>query len=116
MPNPNQFKSHEEYLQYYRDYRDKNRDKFRRYSKKYNKEWRKKYGYHNEKKWKKENPEKCKAQRLLRYAVKIKIIDKKPCEVCGKKNKIVGHHPDYSKPLVVIWLCRIHHAEIHKKI
>ena len=32
--------------------------------------------------------------------------------VCGRENA-VGHHPDYAKPLDVIWLCKIHHRERH---
>lgn len=35
-----------------------------------------------------------------------------PCEVCGAE-KTDGHHDDYSKPLDVRWLCRLHHMEIH---
>jgi hypothetical protein len=28
--------------------------------------------------------------------------------------KIEGHHPDYSAPLSVVWLCAKHHKEAHK--
>jgi uncharacterized OB-fold protein len=38
---------------------------------------------------------------------------KKPCEVCGA-DKVEAHHPDYSKPLDVVWLCRKHHAVTHR--
>lgn len=40
-------------------------------------------------------------------------ITKKPCAVCGNV-KSEAHHPDYSKPLEVIWLCRIHHLKLHR--
>ena len=115
MPDPKQFKNHEEYLQWYRNYRERNKEKFRKYNRKYNSEWRKEHKYSTDIKWNEENPEKRKASRLLQYAVRTKMIDRKPCAMCGKKNKIVGHHPDYSKPLEVIWLCGVHHSEIHRK-
>lgn len=41
-------------------------------------------------------------------------IKKQPCEVCGSDNS-QAHHEDYSKPLEVKWLCRIHHLEIHSQ-
>lgn len=31
-------------------------------------------------------------------------------ECCGKPQ---GHHPDYSRPLDVVWLCAKHHREAH---
>ena len=42
-----------------------------------------------------------------------KII-KQPCSVCGKI-KSEAHHPDYSKPLEVIWFCRSHHKLHHAR-
>jgi hypothetical protein len=27
-----------------------------------------------------------------------------------------GHHPDYSKPFEVVWLCQLHHSEEHRKL
>ncbi len=50
----------------------------------------------------------------LRHAVKIGKIKKLPCDVCGDK-KSQAHHPDYTKPLEVIWLCSLHHGEIHRR-
>lgn len=40
-------------------------------------------------------------------------IERQPCEVCGEKAE--KHHPDYTKPKEVVWLCRKHHMELHKK-
>ena len=64
--------------------------------------------------WRKNNPEKYKAQTNLNNAVKYGRITKKPCQVCGDK-KSHGHHEDYSKPLDVIWLCAQHHRDLHSK-
>ncbi len=46
-------------------------------------------------------------------ALKKGIIKKEPCKICKKKYRVNGHHPDYSKPLEVIWLCPIHHKQLH---
>ena len=35
-----------------------------------------------------------------------------PCAKCGHA-KVVAHHPDYSRPLDVIWLCRPCHVLLH---
>jgi hypothetical protein len=40
-------------------------------------------------------------------------LKKKPCAECGDPNS-EKHHPDYSKPLLVIWLCRKCHLHLHK--
>lgn len=53
------------------------------------------------------------ARFKVKWAVKSGKLKRKPCEVCGKK-RTEGHHDDYSKPLVVVWLCRKHHVERHK--
>lgn len=53
--------------------------------------------------------------RILRRAIKNGEIKRQPCEVCGKPNA-QAHHEDYSKPLVVRWLCRLHHARRHSEI
>ncbi len=37
------------------------------------------------------------------------------CDVSFPLDKIHGHHPDYSKPLQVMWLCKDCHAKVHRK-
>ena len=115
MPSRKQFASNEEYNKWFREYRVKNISKLREYGKEYNCNYRAIHGYKNERNWKKNNPEKVKAHHLLRYAVRIGIVIKKPCEICGDINSM-GHHADYNKPLEVMWLCSKHHKEIHAKL
>lgn len=38
----------------------------------------------------------------------------KPCEECETTEHVEAHHPDYSDPRTVIWLCRKHHRALHK--
>jgi ribosomal protein S27AE len=61
------------------------------------------------------NPEKYAAHYAVSNAVRDGRLKKQPCEVCGAK-KVQAHHDDYSKPLEVRWLCRVHHLELHDKI
>lgn len=41
-------------------------------------------------------------------------ITRMECCVCGDI-RVHAHHPDYTKPLEIIWLCPTHHKEAHKK-
>ncbi len=38
-----------------------------------------------------------------------------PCEVCGAGDAQM-HHDNYDKPLVIRWLCQIHHTQEHLKL
>lgn len=67
------------------------------------------------KKWRLANPEKHKTQRTFGNATRDGKIKKQHCEVCGNI-KVEGHHPDYSKPLEIEWLCRQHHLKKHQRI
>lgn len=64
------------------------------------------------------NKDKLMARSLLNRAVKsCRIIRPKKCTKCGQsKLRITGHHPDYTKPLKVKWLCDYCHHQLHKKM
>jgi hypothetical protein len=107
-----------------KEYKQKHKESYRLYQK----TWR---GKHKDqikayqRLWRKKHPEdnlrhinnsieafKRKARQLLRNAIRNGVMKKQPCKVC-KDQKAQAHHPDYNKPLAVIWLCPLHHAQIH---
>jgi ribosomal protein S27AE len=62
------------------------------------------------------NPEKRAAHIKLGNAVRDgRIFKPSTCPKCGATGvRIHGHHEDYSRPLVVEWMCaRCHYAEHH---
>lgn len=61
------------------------------------------------------NPLANRARAKLLRAVKLGLISRMPCSVCGGVDS-EGHHEDHSKPLEVIWLCKKHHAEADNKL
>jgi hypothetical protein len=62
------------------------------------------------------------AQNALEYALRKGFVERKyACEKCGAtpvfrdgRTGIQAHHPDYNKPLEVVWLCQRCHHEWHK--
>ena len=57
------------------------------------------------------------ARRIIFMALKAKMIERPEfCSSCMKEEKLEGHHPDYNKPLEVIWLCVPCHRDLHKKL
>lgn len=50
--------------------------------------------------------------RITHKAIRRGELKRLPCEKCGEKAQ--AHHPDYNKPLDVMWLCAEHHREWHK--
>lgn len=61
-------------------------------------------------------PEKIEAWNQLNNSVQSGKL-KRPCrcDKCGKRRKTQAHHPDYSKPLAVVWLCTPYHNTEHKE-
>ncbi len=56
------------------------------------------------------NKKRAHAHVLL--ALRRGLLVRQPCVECGD-DKSHAHHPDYRKPLDVIWLCLEHHWELH---
>ena len=74
--------------------------------------------YRHGKLCRKRYPEKARARSLLSNAIcEGKIIRPKNCSLCNSDEFVIeAHHPDYSKPYDVIWLCRSCHGIVHRKI
>jgi len=51
------------------------------------------------------------ARSITNHAIRDGLLVRKPCEICGELAE--AHHYDYSKPLEVRWLCRLHHWQVH---
>ena len=66
------------------------------------------------KKYHESKPERRSARVVLGNAVKSGLVTPWPvCAVPECEDKPEAHHPDYSAPLAVVWLCCQHHREIH---
>ena len=63
--------------------------------------------------YRKRFPERQRARAKLIYHLGKGRIVKQPCR-CGAEN-VQAHHPDYSKPLDVVWLCPGCHGMEHRK-
>lgn len=76
------------------------------------KESRKKYQI----KWHGENGEKKQAHSKVNFLIRCGEIKKLPCGRCGDGRFVHAHHEDYSRPLNIVWLCPLHHAERHAEL
>ncbi len=68
--------------------------------------------------WKrKRDAHKRKAQTAVGNAVRDKRLMKpSTCLRCGTTSeRIEAHHPDYNKPLDVVWLCTLCHGKEHRR-
>jgi len=71
-------------------------------AKKFISEWREKY------------PDRKKAQYAVNNAIRDGRLTKWPvCALPECKKSPEAHHPDYSQPLSVVWLCSAHHKQAH---
>ena len=52
------------------------------------------------------------AHNAVTRAVQNGSLERQACQTCGNK-KAHAHHPNYSKPLEVVWLCPLHHKAAH---
>lgn len=61
-----------------------------------------------------EYPEKVAAQHVLQRAIEAGRVERPDTCHCGNPNP-EGHHEDYSRPLMVTWLCHACHMALHAK-
>lgn len=61
---------------------------------------------------------KINARNKVANALKSGELTKQPCSVSNAEcyGRIEAHHEDYTKPLVVIWLCSKHHREADARL
>ena len=59
---------------------------------------------------------KGRARIALELAIRRgEVVRPETCSRCGASGRIHGHHPDYSRPLEVLWLCQACHATEHRR-
>lgn len=105
-----------EHARWMREWRAKHRDEYNAYDRAYRRRNKKKVY-----KWQRaadgrRDPLKVKARRDLNNALKTGRVQKSlVCEFCGSRDSLTAHHPDYSKPFNVNWLCTSCHRLLHEK-
>lgn len=70
---------------------------------------------HSQQKWDSSHPVERWAHSALRSAVRRGLVVQQPCVQCGDLRS-EGHHPDYTRPAHVIWLCRKCHQAEHRRL
>lgn len=61
--------------------------------------------------WRAAHPDRVRAQRLAR---RLARVGPDLCEGCNLPLPLEQHHPDYARPLLVMWLCKPCHAVADK--
>jgi hypothetical protein len=74
----------------------------------YNKYSKSEKGRARLKTYKAKNKEKVSAQNKALYLYERDWCSVEGCEALGER-----HHPNYSRPDIIIWLCRKHHKALH---
>jgi len=58
------------------------------------------------------NRQKNRARSLANTALENGVLRKEPCYFCGSTDRIEMHHPDYSLPFGIYWLCKTCHSKL----
>ena len=99
-----------------RAYRARHREKTRAQNRRYN---RKRHDARVAYQRRPEVRKKQAARQLVCWAVKCGLLEKPDrCRRCGTEpppRRLHAHHPDYTKPLDVIWLCSLCHGREHRR-
>jgi len=113
------YKNHAKCKLVSRRYNENNKDKKKKFRDSYKKKFPEKVKAIMSiatKKWADKNPEKRKAYSEVYCAMKCGKIIKESCSKCGGNNDVMAHHEDYTKPLEILWLCRLCHIVEHKRL
>lgn len=99
----------------YRSWRDRNPAKYQEKAKRSRDN--PSFSTQSHKAWVQRNPEKKKAEQKLNNTLRNgSIVRPSVCSRCLASGcRIDAHHPDYSKPLEVVWLCRPCHGYVRRK-
>lgn len=62
--------------------------------------------------WVSRNTEKVRSYNKILYIAKRANPVAQPCSVPGCDQIGERHHPDYSKPKDIVWICRAHHRRV----
>lgn len=66
--------------------------------------------------WQEKNPQKRSAHCIANNAKRSGLlVPPGRCEMCKRDLSLQMHHDDYSKPLIVQWLCSRCHGVVHRK-
>jgi hypothetical protein len=61
--------------------------------------------------WRAAYPERVKAQTAANNALRDgRLVRVTLCQGCRLQRRVEMHHPDYARPLLVVWLCKPCHA------
>lgn len=72
--------------------------------------------YENARAWIDRHPMKRRAHGMARNALlRGRIVRADACQDCGQRAPLDMHHPDYSRPLDVVWVCKPCHGIRHRK-
>jgi hypothetical protein len=72
----------------------------------FRRQWCKRHPLTEEQRWKQS------VRAMARGYSRRGRLRQKPCRHCGE-SRTERHHPDYARPLYVIWLCRPCHLKLH---
>ena len=101
---------------YIRQWRRRNLDRVRDIDRR---SWRKHRAYYAAYEKRPNVRRKRRIRQVARLAVQLGMIPRRrACERCGisdRAARLHRHHPDYSRPLQVVWLCTLCHGEVHRK-
>jgi hypothetical protein len=53
------------------------------------------------------------AQIVHRALERGELVKPKDCSWCGETVPLQAHHPDYDRPLMVVWICQPCHSAHH---